>query len=87
MAEAVKAGSELRNVPEPCPVRPDRAAVRALGHKKALFNEGIAPLQSGRPKDAAALWEDLLKRYPGDPQLAPLREQIAQVRGSAGAGS
>jgi cytochrome c-type biogenesis protein CcmH/NrfG len=65
----------------------DAALAQSPGHKKALFNKGIALMQSGRPKDAVALWEDLLKRYPDDPQLAPLREQIAQVRASAGAGS
>jgi tetratricopeptide (TPR) repeat protein len=58
----------------------DQAIAIVPGHKKALFNKGIALMQSGRPKDAVALWEDLLKRYPDDPQLAPLRQQIAEVR-------
>jgi tetratricopeptide (TPR) repeat protein len=58
----------------------DAALVAQPGHKKALFNKGIALMQSGRPGDAVALWEDLLKRYPDDPQLAPLRQQIAEVR-------
>lgn len=58
----------------------DQALAIAPGHKKAIFNKGIALMQSGRPKDAVALWEDLLKRYPDDPQLAPLRQQIAEVR-------
>jgi cytochrome c-type biogenesis protein CcmH/NrfG len=65
----------------------DAALAVSPGHKKALFNKGIALLQSGRSKEAVALWEDLLKRYPDDPQLAPLREQIAQARTSAGSGS
>lgn len=58
----------------------DQAIAVVPGHKKALFNKGIALMQSGRPKEAVALWEDLLKRYPDDPQLAPLRQQIAEVR-------
>ncbi len=58
----------------------DQALALVPGHKKALFNKGIALMQSGRPKEAVALWEDLLKRYPDDPQLAPLRQQIAEVR-------
>jgi cytochrome c-type biogenesis protein CcmH/NrfG len=61
----------------------DAAIADQPGHKKALFNKGIALMQSGRPKEAVALWEDLLKRYPDDPQLAPLRQQIAEVRASA----
>jgi len=65
----------------------DAALAASPGHKKALFNKGIALLQSGRGKEAVALWEDLLKRYPDDPQLAPLREQIAQARASLGSGS
>jgi tetratricopeptide (TPR) repeat protein len=61
----------------------DAALVASPGHKKALFNKGIALMQAGRPTDAVALWEDLLKRYPDDPQLAPLRQQIAEVRASS----
>ena len=49
-------------------------------HKKASFNKGVALMQSGKPKEAVAVWEALIKQYPDDPQLAPLRDQIAQVR-------
>jgi len=58
----------------------DRALASDPGHKKALYNKGIALMQSGKPKDAVAIWEGLVKRYPDDPQLRGLREQIEQVR-------
>ena len=60
----------------------DRALASDPGHKKALYNKGIALMQTGRPKDAVAVWEGLIKRYPDDPQLRGLREQIDQVRAS-----
>ena len=62
----------------------DRALANDPGHKKALFNKGIALMQTGKPKEAVAVWEGLLKRYPDDPQLRGLREQIDQVRASRG---
>src|SRR5438128_989430 len=62
----------------------DRALARDPGHKKALFNKGIALMQTGKPKEAVAVWEGLLKRYPDDPQLRGLREQIDQVRATRG---
>jgi cytochrome c-type biogenesis protein CcmH/NrfG len=62
----------------------DRALANDPGHKKALFNKGIALMQTGKPKEAVAVWEGLLKRYPDDPQLRSLREQIDQVRASRG---
>jgi cytochrome c-type biogenesis protein CcmH/NrfG len=37
-------------------------------------------MESGKPREAVAVWEDLLKRFPNDPQLAGLRNQIEQVR-------
>ena len=58
----------------------DRALAKDPGHKKALYNKGIALMQSGRSKEALAVWESLLKRYPDDPQLRGLREQIEQAR-------
>jgi len=58
----------------------ERALASDPGHKKALFNKGIALMQSGKPQEAVAVWEGLLKRYPDDPQLRGLREQIDQVR-------
>ena len=62
----------------------DRALANDPGHKKALFNKGIALMQTGKPKEAVAVWEGLLKRYPDDPQLRGLREQIEQVRATRG---
>jgi tetratricopeptide (TPR) repeat protein len=50
------------------------------GHKKALFNKGIALMQTGRAKDAVAVWEGLLKRFPDDPQLRDLRDQIERIK-------
>jgi cytochrome c-type biogenesis protein CcmH/NrfG len=58
----------------------DRALASDPGHKKAAYNKGIALMQTGRPQEALAVWEGLLKRYPDDPQLRGLREQIDQVR-------
>lgn len=62
----------------------DRALASDPGHKKALFNKGIALMQTGKPKEAVTVWEGLLKRYPDDPQLRGLREQIDQVRATRG---
>jgi cytochrome c-type biogenesis protein CcmH/NrfG len=50
------------------------------GHKKALFNKGVALLQTGRRSEAVAVWEGLLKKFPDDPQLQVLRDQIERVR-------
>jgi len=44
-------------------------------------------MQSGRPKDAVAIWDDLLKRYPGDPQLQGLKDQVERIRAGKGTGS
>ncbi len=54
------------------------------GHKKARFNKGVALMESGKTSEAVAVWEALLKQYPDDPQIAPLRDQIARIRGGAG---
>lgn len=62
----------------------DEALKHQPGHKKALFNKGIALMQAGNSKAAVAVWEDLLKRYPDDPQLQPIREQIARAREASG---
>jgi hypothetical protein len=40
----------------------------------------------GRAGEAAAVWEELLKRHPGDPQIQGLRGRIEQIRATAGAG-
>lgn len=58
----------------------ERALRADPAHKKALFNKGIALTETGRTREAVAVWEGLLKRYPDDPQLRGLREQIDQVR-------
>ncbi len=62
----------------------ERALQQSPNHKKALFNKGIAVMESGRPKDAVVVWENLLKRFPDDPQLQGLRAQIERVRAGAG---
>jgi len=61
----------------------ERALELSPGHKKASFNKGVALMELGRPKDAVAVWDDLLKRFPDDPQLQTLKSQIEQVRGGA----
>ena len=38
----------------------------------------------GRAGEAAAAWEELLKRHPDDPQLQGLRGRIEQIRATAG---
>ncbi len=49
-----------------------------------MLSQGIALMESGRPKDAVVVWENLLKRFPDDPQLQGLRAQIERVRAGAG---
>jgi cytochrome c-type biogenesis protein CcmH/NrfG len=61
----------------------ERALKMSPGHKKASFNKGVALMELGRPKDAVAIWDDLLKRFPDDPQLQTLKRQIEQVRAGA----
>ena len=61
----------------------ERALKLAPGHKKAGFNKGVALMELGRPQDAVAVWDDLLKRFPADPQLQPLKRQIEQARAGA----
>jgi tetratricopeptide (TPR) repeat protein len=58
----------------------ERALKLSPGHKKASFNKGVALMELGRPKEAVEVWDDLLKRFPDDPQLQTLRRQIDQVR-------
>jgi tetratricopeptide (TPR) repeat protein len=58
----------------------DKALKLDPGHKKALFNKGIALMETGKPQDAVAVWEGLLKRFPNDPQLQGLRDQIERVK-------
>jgi cytochrome c-type biogenesis protein CcmH/NrfG len=61
----------------------ERALKLSPGHKKASFNKGVALMELGRPKEAVAVWDDLLKRFPDDPQLQTLKRQIEQVRAGA----
>jgi cytochrome c-type biogenesis protein CcmH/NrfG len=58
----------------------DKALKLDPGHKKALFNKGIALMETGKPQDAVAVWEGLLKRFPNDPQLQSLRDQIERIK-------
>ncbi len=58
----------------------DKALKLDPGHKKALFNKGIALMETGKPQDAVAVWEALLKRFPNDPQLQSLRDQIERIK-------
>jgi tetratricopeptide (TPR) repeat protein len=55
-------------------------------YRNALYDKGIALLQLGRPAEAVAVWEDLLERYPDDPQLQGLRARIEQIRATSAAG-
>jgi cytochrome c-type biogenesis protein CcmH/NrfG len=61
----------------------DKALKIAPEHRKAAFNKGVALMELGRAKEAVAVWDDLLKRFPDDPQLQTLKRQIDQVRASA----
>jgi tetratricopeptide (TPR) repeat protein len=61
----------------------ERALKLSPGHKKASFNKGVALMELGRPRDAVAVWDDLLLRFPDDPQLQTLKRQIEQVRAGA----
>ncbi len=58
----------------------DHALKNDPAHKKAMFNKGLALMQTGRTQEALALWEGLLKRYPDDPQLQGLRQQVERLR-------
>jgi predicted Zn-dependent protease len=55
-------------------------------YRNALYDKGIALMQLGRPAEAVAVWEDLLERYPDDPQLQGLRARIEQIRATSAAG-
>ena len=73
-----------------CYVHSGRAAVGLLhfeavlkahpDHRLALYNRGVALLDLGRQKEAANAWEELLRRFPNDPQAARVRERIDQIR-------
>jgi tetratricopeptide (TPR) repeat protein len=56
-------------------------------HRNALYNKGIALVQMGRGEDAAAAWEEVLRRHPGDPQLRGLQAQIDTLRAASGTGT
>jgi tetratricopeptide (TPR) repeat protein len=58
----------------------DKALKLDPGHKKALFNKGIALMETGKPQEAVVVWEGLLKRFPDDPQLQGLRDQIERIK-------
>lgn len=61
----------------------EKALKMSPDHRKAAFNKGVALMELGRPQEAVAVWDDLLKRFPDDPQLQTLKRQIDQVRASA----
>jgi len=52
-------------------------------HRNALYNKGIALTRLGRTDEAVAAWEEVLRRYPGDPQLRGLQDQIDQLRAAS----
>jgi tetratricopeptide (TPR) repeat protein len=58
----------------------EKALKMSPEHRKAAFNKGVALMELGRPQEAVAVWDDLLKRFPDDPQLQTLKRQIDQVR-------
>ena len=58
----------------------ERALKLAPEHRKAAFNKGVALMELGRTKEAVDVWDDLLRRFPDDPQLQTLKRQIDQVR-------
>jgi tetratricopeptide (TPR) repeat protein len=61
----------------------EKALAQDDGHRNALYNKGIALLQLGRTDEAVAAWKEVLQRYPADPQLSGLREQIETLEGSS----
>ena len=65
----------------------DRVLQKNPAHRNARFNRGVALLELGRALEAADAWEELLKRYPGDPQLARLRGRIQEIRATASSAS
>ena len=62
----------------------DQALRNDPAHKKAMFNKGLALVQTGRSDEAVTVWEGLLKRYPGDPDLQGLRDQVGRLRRGKG---
>ena len=49
-----------------------------------MFNKGLALVQTGRSDEAVTVWEGLLKRYPGDPELQGLCDQVGRLRRGKG---
>jgi tetratricopeptide (TPR) repeat protein len=63
----------------------DRALALDPAHKKAAFNKGVALMKAAQAEKAIAVWEGLLARFPNDPELVGLKEQVEQARaGRAG---
>jgi tetratricopeptide (TPR) repeat protein len=65
----------------------DRVLEKDAAHKKALFNKGLALMQAGRSGEAMVVWESLLKRYPDDPQLAGLKDQLEKMKAGRAGGT
>jgi tetratricopeptide (TPR) repeat protein len=83
----VDLGAALLNLgrPEEAVAELDLVLGRDPAHKKALFNKGLALMQAGRTAEAVRAWESLLERYPGDPQLDGLKEQLERLKSGSGA--
>jgi cytochrome c-type biogenesis protein CcmH/NrfG len=60
----------------------ERALAQDETYRNALYNKGIALMQLGRSDDAVTVWEEVLRRYPDDPELRGLRAEIDRLRGS-----
>jgi len=61
----------------------DKALAAEPDNQRALFYSGILLLQAGKPKDAAAVWEDLLPRL-DEATAQTLLPQINRARVDAG---
>ena len=61
----------------------DKALAAEPDNQRALFYSGILLLQAGKPKDAAAVWEDLLPRL-DEATAQALLPQINRARMDAG---
>jgi tetratricopeptide (TPR) repeat protein len=58
----------------------DRALKLDPKHRKAAFNKGVALMNGGQGEKAIAVWEDLLARFPNDPELEGLKERVAAAK-------
>ncbi len=64
----------------------DRALAIDADDFKAMFYEGLAAQQDGRPADAARIWRDLLAKAPADAPWVPVVQQsLSRVEGTPAA--